>query len=200
MGLLFADGHFDTNINRVKITLQSKDVNILNTMADFLHCKVVKRRDKYAEVSFCGKYVVENLIQKYKIHIQKTYNPCDISSISGEKMIAFIIGFIDGDGCIQKRTDNDLYVIKIKLHKSWENNLNFMTKELYTFFGVDKIPHATNVKANNKEYTQIVFGNSIVLNGLMNFIQQQHLVVMNRKWDKILFSKKYQEYIKIKGE
>ena len=199
LGLLFADGHFDTNTNRVTITLQSKDIDTLNAVAEFLHCKLLKY-DDYVEINFCGKYVIENLIQKYKINNQKTYNPCDISSISHENMIAFIIGFIDGDGCIKKRTDSDLYNITIKLHKSWENNLNFMVEKLYTFFNVTKIPHTITVKDKDREYVEIVFGNSIVLNGLMDFIQQHNLPVIRRKWNKILFSKKYKKHALINKE
>lgn len=199
LGLLFADGHFDTNIYRVKLALHPRDEETVNTVANFFHCKPLKYDDR-VEINFCGKYVIEELINCYKIHSAKTYNPCDITSIVDNKMIAFIIGFIDGDGCIRKRTDSDLYFISIKLHKSWENNLNLMGSRLYNFFNVNKIPHAVTIKSQDKEYTQITFGNSIVLNGLVNFIQEHNLPVMQRKWDKILTSRKYQENIELKGE
>lgn len=55
-------------------------------------------------------------------------------------------------------------------------------------------------KLKDREYVEIVFGNSIVLNGLMDFIQHHNLPVIRRKWNKILFSKKYKKHALINKE
>ena len=198
LGFLFADGYFYTDGYRFQLTINKQDEDTLNKIAEFLECKVRKYKN-VVEIKVSGGEIVKCLIEKYKISNKKTYEPCDISSINNENLIAFIIGFIDGDGCIKKRTDSDLYNITIKLHKNWENNLNIMITKLYYFFGLTKIPHTNIVKSNNNEYVSITFGNSVILNKLMDFIRKNNIPAIHRKWDKILNSRKYQEYIKKEG-
>ena len=123
------------------------------------------------------------LINKYKISDRKTYKPCDISSITGDKFIYFLIGFIDGDGCIGFRSDSNAPRIVIKLHNSWKDNLEYMSNSLYSYFGLLSAPKA-NVICNNK-YATITWGNQKILFGLKNFIISNNIKVMNRKWNKI---------------
>lgn len=74
-----------------------------------------------------------------------------------------------------------------------------MITKLYYFFGLTKIPHTNIVKSNNNEYVSITFGNSVILNKLMDFIRKNNIPAIHRKLDKILNSRKYQEYIKKEG-
>ena len=193
LGLLFADGHFYTDGCRFQLTMNDKDEDTLNKISEFLACRITKYKN-VVSIKVSGKEVINDLIEKYKISNRKTYEPCDISSIVGEKMIAFAVGFIDGDGYIYKSKRTGLCKISIKLHKSWENNLNIMVNRIYNFFNVENAPSAILSNGKNDKYAVINFGNSEVLNQLMKFIQENHIPAMHRKWDKILNSRKYKEY------
>lgn len=53
----------------------------------------------------------------FKIHYNKTYNPCDFNvfeNLSNLELTALLIGIIDGDGCIDKSGK----YISITVHKN----------------------------------------------------------------------------------
>jgi hypothetical protein len=61
-----------------------------------------------------------------------------------------------------------------------------MSKELYSYFDVDKYPKPYSIIVNEEhKYSQICFSNQKVINGLYNFITNNSLFVMKRKWNKI---------------
>lgn len=183
LGLLFSDGHFTYNTGRITFALKKADINTVLAVADFLHCKV--KTDKLnAYIDICSPDV-RKLMAEYKITDRKTYEPCDISSIDGDEMIAFIIGFIDGDGCIGRRTDTNQPRITIKLHESWIDNLRIMSECLYLHFGMNDYPKPIFVKQKSKKYAQVTWCNTQVLKQLSNFSQNNGIPVMKRKWIKI---------------
>lgn len=183
LGLLLADGHFTYSTERISLTLKRTDADSVYSVAEFL-CSKVRINSRNACFDVCSPDV-KKLMAYYKISDRKTYEPCDISSISGDKMIAFIIGFIDGDGYIGKRTDTGRPDISIKLHKSWRNNLLFMSECLYTYFGIERFPKPITVKQKNGEYSQVTWGDTRVTTGLFEFIKSNDIPAMKRKWAKI---------------
>lgn len=185
LGLLFSDGHFDKESQRISLWVKETDFSIIDNIADFLHCKSL-RYNSFAGIDFCGSYVFDDLINKYNIDNRKTYNPCDISSIKNEQLIAFIIGFIDGDGSILQRADTKQYKINIKLHLSWKDNLQYLSNCLYEYFNEENIPHTHNIHQPQGIYTEISWGNKNVLKGLAEFIVNNDIPVLKRKWDGLI--------------
>ena len=183
LGLLFADGHFTYNTNRIELALKKSDIDTVRSIADFLRCDV-KEDDKNVYIDVCLPEV-RDLMKEYQIDDRKTYRPCDISSITGEKMIAFIIGFVDGDGYIGNRSDTNAPYIAIKLHRSWMKNLNLMSENLYSHFGVDDFPKPILIGSKDKKYAQVTWGNTKILKQLLKFSRSNNIPVMGRKWTKI---------------
>lgn len=185
LGFLFADGHFDNKTQRIKLFINEKDSDTIDKMAEFLHCKSLRYKN-LAGIDFCGSYIFDDMLKRYNIDNQKTYIPCDISSIKDEKLIAFIIGFIDGDGSILQRTDTKKYRINIKLHSNWSDNLQYLSNNLYEYFGEERIPHVHMVTQSQHIYAEISWGNQNILNGLVKFIINHNLPILQRKWSKLI--------------
>lgn len=183
LGFLLSDGSFK-NSNRLVFNLKSDDKDIVDKIAQYLNPLI---NTSYSGISYgfsCyDSHTIPILEKIYKIKHNKTYQPCDISNINGDKFIAFLIGFIDGDGCIDYRSDNNNLRITIKLYKAWCDNLNIFSIKLYHYFNVDKIPKAIIITTKeNRQYATITFGNQKIINGLKKFIVDNNLFVLERKW------------------
>lgn len=81
------------------------------------------------------------------------------------------------------RTDTKVPKINIKCHYTWENNLNYMVENLYKTLQIKSIPKVHFVKQNEKEYAEIVIGNQKAIHYLKNFIQDNNLLYLKRKWE-----------------
>lgn len=185
IGLMMADGSFNSYKHRMRLFLNQKDKNVIYEIAKILECPVIKQKNNCFGIDMTGQIVL-TIIEKYNISNQKTYHPCDISSIKGENLLAFIIGFIDGDGNVAYRSDTKSPKITIKLHKSWKDNLEYISKNLYNYYNIPNYPKPIYVKINNEnKYSQLTIGNQKVIKGLYNFMNNNSLSVMDRKWDKI---------------
>lgn len=186
LGFLFADGHFGDDY-RIKLKLKKSDKIIIDKIAQYLEIEnsIYEEKRSYG-ISCMDKYTSLVLKEKYDIKSNKTYIPCKINNIKGDKFMSFLIGFIDGDGCICNRSDTGAAHIKIKLHKSWEDNLNYMSKELYENCGILKFPKAIDVKQGENIYTSVTFGNAKVVKKLKEFIINNNIFCLDRKWNKIV--------------
>jgi len=118
------------------------------------------------------------LYKKFKINHNKTYVPCDFNKLTKDELVPIAIGFIDGDGSINKRG-----YITIKVHKNWEENI---IKMLSPF--TDKF---------NKIYTPYYDGNLVschvtdieITKYIKNLAINLKLPILKRKWNNISFEK-----------
>ena len=188
LGLLFSDGNFDLKNKRIILSQNKQNSEILFKLSEIYHLKINQEKQNKYYINFVAKDFFDFITNKYKISNKKTYYPCDITSIKKEFMLAFIVGFVDGDGYIGKRIDSKSFKINIKLHRNWANNLNIMSKELYCYFNIDKFPKVCFIKdkiTKENKYATITWSNQKVLFGLYKFIIDNNLIYMSRKWDKI---------------
>lgn len=184
LGFIMADGHIDRRV-RLHITINKKDLKLLQDIESFfgLSDSISERDNNKVEFNVADAYTLGKISEMYNIDQRKTYNPCDISSLTGDKLTAFIIGFIDGDGTFGYRTDTKSPRYIIKLHKSWESNLNYIVNHLYNSVKIKNIPHAIDVVQPGGTYTSITIGNQNVIKYLNNFIINNKLFVLDRKWN-----------------
>lgn len=171
IGFLLADGHF-SNSKRIKLCLANKDSEHVKIFCDKIGCNFILNKDKNPEVTIMHTEVVSKLCEKFKIKSNKTYFPADISSITGEKLTALTIGFIDGDGCIKFQTGRNKPLLSIKCHNSWLNNLKYMFGQAY----IDK----------GSGYALVNIGKIETLKYYKNFVVENNLPILKRKWDKII--------------
>lgn len=174
LGFLMADAHF-SKTNRLAVTLAIKDKDHLEKFCKFLNLPPSTIKTKNKKYSSCTLSVMDvvtisSLKTRFSIHTNKTEQPCDISSISGDFLKAFKIGFIDGDGSIQYQTGRKDVKISVKGHISWLQNFKHMFGKAYV---------------NNAGYSFVTISNSVEVCALKSFAIENNLPILNRKWDKI---------------
>ena len=83
-----------------------------------------------------NKDICIKLCDKFNIKNNKTYEPMELNNYSFNKELLFslIIGFIDGDGCINKVYKKQDCNLRIHLHSSWLDNLIFIENFIYYYF------------------------------------------------------------------
>lgn len=187
MGFLLADGGFNVDNFTVKFCLAKLDKEQVIRFHSYLNLQtgiyVEKRRQNYA-FTICNKEIISQVIPKFDIKRRKTYNPPDLEfykNIPNDLILSLIIGFIDGDGAIQKQTGRDDCVINIKNHSTWINFLDFIRLTLQKQVNIELPP----AMINNQGYAKISMSNLKVVRFLKKYVINKSLPVLKRKWDKI---------------
>jgi hypothetical protein len=191
IGFLMADGHINHAVNGIILEISKKDIEHIKKYADFVECKNIAEREyttpfsvlsKSCKVAVQDRKIVPDIIEKFGFKIRKTYNPCNlkwINEISDDLFLAFLVGFIDGDGCIGKTDGRNPY-ISIKIHGSWIKNLNLI---------VDKLSGITSCRVNHPYITKQGYArvNWERANIILTLKQaSMNLPVLERKWCRIL--------------
>jgi hypothetical protein len=185
IGFLLADGHFSKK-ERIKLVISIKDINHLERFKKYLDCTTdISIKDKMCLLSLQNKEICPMLCDKFNIDSNKTYNPPNFNLYNFDKILIFslIIGFIDGDGCINKvykRKDSN---IRIHIHSSWIDNLLFIEDFIYEYFSLDKYKKLSLV--GNDGYSSLTISNNILLKKIKKECIRLNLPIMLRKWDNI---------------
>lgn len=174
LGFIMADGHFNDKSKQIQINLSEKDIHHLMRLSEYVEYKkkIINPRIviNYSDIN-------DWLIELFNIKSDKTYNPCSLNKLYGDNLFSFIIGFIDGDGSINKKG-----YLSIKCHKSWLDNLNYMVNYL--------TESEINSGYINSEGLSFI---SITKIEIMKKIKQKiidlDLPVLDRKWDRVKMSK-----------
>jgi len=189
MGFLTADGHFYEK--RVKLHLAKKDRSHLQKYAKFVSCELAKRR---LAVSIQDRIVVPLLRTKYHLTSRKTYEPPISGWIFGNKeldealkanlYLAYMIGFIDGDGSITYQTGRKDCSLRIKCHMSWWHFLQYFSDWISMRLGVNSNKVKTVMQKQGK-YAQLAFTRRSILRYLKIKTKELDLPVLERKWSRI---------------
>lgn len=184
IGFILADGHISNN-SRINLSISIRDLEHLEKFAKYVECDNISSDDVMCKVSIQNKDICLKLCNKFGVKSNKTYEPMNLSTYSFDKELLFslIIGFIDGDGSINKVHKRQDCNIRIHLHKSWLNNLIFIEEFLYDYFSLNK----------NKIYSTIGSDGYSILtlsdNNIITKIKKECLIlklpIMERKWSKI---------------
>lgn len=173
LGFIMADGHFNTN-KQLQINLANKDLEHLKKFADFVEYNGVLKKPS---ISINYNKINEWLVDKFDISNNKTYKPCSLNKIDGDIFFSFIIGFVDGDGCISKKGN-----LAIKCHKSWLDNLNQMAS-----FLTNGVYNKGRINSEGLAIVQITTTED--MKKIKQKINELNLPILNRKWERISFDK-----------
>lgn len=176
IGFLLADGHFENG--RVKFHLALKDSEQVKKFARFIKWSGNFDDRGKLGIGVAAKHteVIEELCKKFDIKHNKTYNPPNTILNHDKELLKYlVIGFIDGDGNIEKQYKRNDCFIRIKTHTSWENIL----KEFCEIIGYDE----KHVKNNKQGYSELCISDSNILTELKK--EANKLPVLKRKWEKI---------------
>lgn len=195
IGFILADGHISDNI-RLHINLSKVDENHLKKFADYIKCYNVynfsintgyKLDAEYCKLSAQNKEIIPKLCEIYQIQSNKTENPPEFKkyTLSNEQLLSLIIGFIDGDGNIQKLQNRKYCNLRIKNHISWINNLKFIENKVYEIFPTAKNSDSLT-KENNEGYASLIISNYQIIKQIKQFALDNQLPILERKWDKVI--------------
>lgn len=105
-GLWAADGNISKKQRRISITLHPKDLEILEIIKEYFEYNgpINYYKNKYRVLTFSGvSQIIEVLQTKFNLSPNKSLTlepPPTFPSL--EHALSFIVGYIDGDGCIYK--------------------------------------------------------------------------------------------------
>lgn len=191
IGFLMADGHFDKDRGSVALGISNKDIDHLKKFSKLINAKVLVGKN-YSRVNRQDKIIVPKIIDKFNISNRKTYEPPVVNIDNDDLFLSFIIGFIDGDGCIDSRTQG----IEITCHKSWGDNLNKWFARIWILSkcisnGKNKKPEVIMQKrlegysGRPAIYARIRTNNNTFCMFLKNKAIKMHLPILTRKWNRI---------------
>ena len=185
IGFILADGHVSTENPRITIKISDYDADYLQKFCEYIkYNKSLVRHDNMVSVAIAHKTVVTQLIQKFDIHNQKTYNPPKpemFNNLTNDQFLALFIGFIDGDGCMSYRKHLGGCIITITCHSAWLHVFELFVDRLISIFDVST-PNPTMSKHG---YIRMDINKAYLVTELKNFTITHNLPVMKRKWEKI---------------
>lgn len=193
MGFLYADGHFNFGQKRIIVSLAIKDKEHLQKAAKFLNTSIRKEDSYKVTLTAANVEYFQSIINKFKIKERKTYNPPDSLSFlnTDEQFLAFIIGFIDGDGNIRNQYNRKDCTLTIQVHNSWKHILLEIEERTYKLSKT--ISKKVLTKTNKAGYALLCFSNHKILNFLKRKAQELNLPYLKRKWDLINLDKVYRD-------
>jgi len=191
MGFLAADGCFRDN-GTFAIASSEKDLEHLMKFSEYIQYKnkvskgftrsIITPQLEYANYSINVGGIFDFICgvqSKFDLKPRKTYSPPNIEfyrNFTNEQLMAYFIGFVDGDGTIQNPKKNAYSCIVVQCHISW---MDF-------FSGINALVlGGTGTVRESQGKAKLHLGNQIFVKKLKRFVVDMSLPVLSRKWDKI---------------
>ena len=181
LGYLASDGSFkldgSNNLSRI-----SFNVNDECSVLDFKKFLGVKNKitnyGKSFSITIMDRYTCQKLIDLYKISTNKTYNPMKVRDLTEDQFASYLIGFIDGDGCIKLQSKRITPRLSIKCHSSWLPELKYWHSNLEKFTG----ELIARPKINKAGYSVWNISSLLILKYLKLKSRKLLLPCLQRKW------------------
>ena len=180
-GFIAADG--SVNTNSLRMCLSKKDKNHLLKLKEFIKYEGVLYDygiKTNIQLDIYDKQIVKDLYNNFNIKSHKSLTLEPPKDLTYDQELAFIIGYIDGDGVIGinsfKKKDKTykylrLRIIGTPIFLKWVNKI----------FNKNNKP-----KIHNKSKIHIIsFSNLKLIKKLNNFRLENKLPVLSRKWNKV---------------
>lgn len=183
IGFILADGSIIDN--RICVSLSNKDKQHICKFGKYIECTNIIEYDNFIRLSFQDKYIVPKIKCKFDIKQNKTYNPPCVNNYSifhTNQLLAILIGYIDGDGCLRKQSNNrNDSLLTIQIHSSWLLFLQMFHNLLESILDL-KI---SKPYINKRGYAIWSISNSIVLTFLKKYITKHKIPSLERKWNNV---------------
>jgi hypothetical protein len=183
-GFIAADGYVNPVSNSLEITLSSKDrehlQRFLNDVSSDSKIETLRSRPNECRIRLHGVCNwIDTLKRKFNITTAKTYT-LQPPELKGNRLWAFVIGFLDGDGCITQNRGS----ISVK----FTGNSN-MLSWLKTLFD-DKFPsyggrYANIVNINHSDLARRYEITGRRAQDILNFLNNIDVPKLERKWCKV---------------
>lgn len=171
IGFIMADGHIYKNRN-IQINLSTTDEGHISKIKNHIGEVKMFISKTNIRVTISDVETCRFLTNKFSWKSNKTKNPVVIPEMTEDCLFSMIIGFIDGDGSINKRG-----LIKVKCDRSWKSLLDRFYRHLTgeeKYFSIQKdgcsIFYITKLKTIFEIKRKAI---------------ELGLPIMIRKWDKV---------------
>lgn len=190
LGFIVADGNIcEKGILRISSSI--KDMDHLNKFRDFLGIQDRKLRlfrlktpfsnnldgHEYCSLSCTDTFYGKEIVSKLDIAKRsKTYYPPNLDFLdSPSKLLAFFIGFFDGDGCLDFDYNGTVSSLKIEIHSNWKETLQSIADGL-TRNGID-----SKITLSSRGYAQLRINKNKSKIKIKQFASANNLPFLPRK-------------------
>jgi len=186
IGFIMSDGHISHERNTLCIAIQKKDEQHLENFRQYVEAnsRLTESRKGTVKISISNSKIMPLIIEKFNIHNRKTYNPPELSiykKMSNDQFVAFFIGVIDGDGSISDSINGYCPLLRISCHYSWLKTFEYFSERLSEIF-----EHEVNKPyINSVNQTRWASQSILIIKKLKEFVLENKLPVLDRKWTKI---------------
>lgn len=182
MGFLMADGHFDSKRNNLAVTLGCKDTEFLQVLADMLECKLnvyARLPNNIVQLSVADTTNFPLIVQKWELESNKTkFPPTKLPLLSEAQFYSWVIGFIDGDGSIDKTGCSGSIVTGVE----WGHILTEISLRLSCLNLQERGPSQFSKNNSLRLKLTVAALRKLKLHG-----EDHHLPVLRRKWDRVSY-------------
>lgn len=175
LGFLTADGHF-SQCGMISVQLSTVDRKHLEKLASFVG-SAVHDYDRSSEVRVRHLEVCRSISGRFHFTNRKTYECPVLPEMTDEQFIAYLAGFIDGDGHISAGKQGS---IRVKLHGSWLVFLERLSDRYQSIFGT-----TPSVWLNGGGRAVMDILGFETIGELKRRVLALGVPVMERKWSKI---------------
>ena len=189
IGFIMADGNIMNNRLRIRISkkdekhlLQFKKYVKFDKKLDCGKTTINNKQYDWVGISIMDTKYMKKLSDKFDIKNDKTYIPCNIKNINDDNLLlSLITGFIDGDGSIRNQFNRKDFSLRIKCHKNWYDNLDFILKTIIRITG-ENCKISTKL-VDDEKYANISITNTKTLKVLKSKIIKLTIPYLHSKWD-----------------
>lgn len=184
IGFLLADGSF----SKTGLRFEIKEREQLERFKNFLGINnEIKEHRENHYIYVGGSTNVTRLKNQFGLRQNKTYiapEPSIIEGIDLRLLLALIIGFIDGDGHIRRvKSGKCCFQITFENHASWKEIYEIFEKKISEFSSHEL--KKSNIRINCRGYVCMSICRREIILKLKEFVIQEKLPVLERKWNLI---------------
>jgi len=196
-GFIAADGNINKKRNLLQIGLSIIDEIILKSFKDNINfdgvifkykskSRIIASNNKLTDSKECigmaivSKQICDDLWNNFKIGPRKSLTHEPPTGLTFEQELAFIIGYIDGDGSIIVLKRNLKYPIKFNIVGT-EIFLNWVSSKIKQLSKLDS--KINSHKTQSKAYS--LQGSDKFAYDVLKYLEVIPVPKLNRKWDKI---------------
>ncbi len=175
-GFIMADGHITLN-GELTISISNKDKSHLEKLSNIVGIDVKDLPKNMCNFNISDKILFNKWFKIFNMDGKpKTYNPPNLDIfLTKENLIYFIIGFIDGDGCVWN--NKGFNSLRVEIHGSWFKTLELINSKLKEFYNING-----KVSMNKKGYSKLDI-NGVRINKFLKYIND--VPFLERKWVKL---------------
>lgn len=183
-GFIAADGWIKSDCNCLGIKLAEKDIKHLEKFKFNIQTEspirkkistINEKKFEQVQIDIYSRYIIKDLYKNFNITPNKTFTllPPNIKNFNHK--ISYIVGLIDGDGCISKKTNTD----QIRINLVGNKNIIIWSKQILTEW--------LNLRKSKLSLKNKIYNVNIGDTGskkFIKYIKKLNIPYMERKWER----------------